>query len=96
MDVNSYNGNVALHSFPGSNVTWYIIENGNLWAADPNNERIRWHVVKRDKGWVWYIVSYNPHAKLSSEFGPFSNPAAAQADCEVAHRPEKESTDEHH
>ena len=82
----SYNGNPALHSFPGSDVTWYIIENGNLWAKDPNNKLNRWHVVKRDNGWVWYTVHYESLTKLSSEFGPFSNPAAAQADCEVAHR----------
>lgn len=92
MSATNYNGNPALHSIPGSDITWYIIENGNLWANDPNNELIRWHVAKRDNGWVWYTVLYNPSSTIaSSEFGPFSNPAAAQADCEVAHRPTRET-----
>jgi hypothetical protein len=66
---------------------WDVIQNGNLWRVDPDNKNIRWHVVKRDNGWFWYIHEFLavPPSRTSSEFGPFSSWEAAAADCETAH-----------
>ena len=70
-------------------LNWIINPQDNYFLVNPYDISARWHVVKRDDGWYWYTVLWHKNTKTSSEFGPFSNPGAAMADCEVAHRPMK-------
>lgn len=77
---------------------WRRVETGNYWRSAPGDDLFRWHVSKKEVGWVhihtridvagwyWYTVNWEHQTSTSDVRGPFTSPEAAMADCEAAHK----------